>query len=721
MPIVNQLSYNMKIENSPRDNVKLVGFVKNCEEAKESIEDRLGNGCSPMFWKRFDTKNEKKRDNGKAIANSYVNSAFHMNETNCHCMNQKFPSAGDSVPHGLDYCNGKNNNGLHTVPGSDSCNTGSSNGSSWAEDKMRRCCSKKVLYKRIPVFNLFQTYKKDMFMADLVAGITVGLTMIPQAIAYANVAGLPSKYGLYSAFLGCLVYVVFGSCKESSVGPTAIMAILIRENIHGLGPPFAILLCFLTGLVQLLMGFLQLGFLVDFISGPVSAGFTSAAAIVIAMTQVKDLLGLNFGANKFIEVWNQLSKHFREISVEDASLGFSCMFVLLLLRKVKDIRVGPEDTQQKTPLQRYLSMILWFLSTARNILVVVICGCITYVCENWYGEVPFKLSDPVEPGLPKLEPPPFSTTVQNTTFSFIEMTSTLGSGIVVVPLLALLENISGAKVFSNGRSIDATQELLALGMCNVAASFVGSMPVSGGLSRGAINHASGVKSTISCIYTGIVVILSLKFLTPCFTYIPKASLAAVIIAAVVFMVEFHVVKPMWKTKKIDLIPAAATFVSSLLIRLEVGILVGVSINVLFLLYSSARPTVHVDKFKSEWGYEYIVITPDRSLAFPSVEYVRNVVSKAGVKQGYSSIPIIIDSRHVHGADFTAAKGIKSLIEDFVKRNQLLLFYNLKPSVVEIFRGVQPCEFHHVQTEEQLHNFLKAYYFYGSKNTPMVKS
>lgn len=106
--------------------------------------------------------------------------------------------AGDSVPHGLDYCNGKNNNGLHTVPGSDSCNTGSSNGSSWAEDKMRRCCSKKVLYKRIPVFNLFQTYKKDMFMADLVAGITVGLTMIPQAIAYANVAGLPSKVRIFA-------------------------------------------------------------------------------------------------------------------------------------------------------------------------------------------------------------------------------------------------------------------------------------------------------------------------------------------------------------------------------------------------------------------------------------------------------------------------------------------------------------------------------------------
>lgn len=162
--------------------------------------------------------------------------------------------------------------------------------------------------------------------------------------------------------------------------------------------------------------------------------------------------------------------------------------------------------------------------------------------------------------------------------------------------------------------------MIAIGLCNIASSFVSSMPVSGALSRGAVNNASGVQTTFGGVYTGIIVLLSLYFFTPYFYYIPKASLAAVIIAAVVFMVEFHVVKPMWKTKstchhsvinlfvnllfpilEIDLIPALATFVSCLFIRLELGIVIGISINVLFLLYASARPSVRVEKERVSFG------------------------------------------------------------------------------------------------------------------------
>ncbi|CAG2059190.1 unnamed protein product [Timema podura] len=253
--------------------------------------------------------------------------------------------------------------------------------------------------------------------------------------------------------------------------------------------------------------------------------------------------------------------------------------------------------------------------------------------------------------------------------------------------------------------------MLAIGACNILSSFVSSMPVSGALSRGAVNHASGVATTFGGIYTGILVILSLYLFTPYFAYIPKASLAAVIVAAVVFMVEFHVVKPMWRTKKLDLIPAIATFLSCLFIRLELGIVIGIGINILFLLYASARPSVHVEKVTSELsssGCEYLLITPDRSLVFPSVEYVRNLVTKAGMKEGSSCTPVVIDSRHIQGADFTAAKGIKSLIEDFVKRNQPILFYNLKPSVVEVFQGVQPKEFKHCHNEAELNELLKEY-------------
>ncbi|XP_025414035.1 sodium-independent sulfate anion transporter-like isoform X2 [Sipha flava] len=577
-------------------------------------------------------------------------------------------------------------------------------------DSVNRCCTRKVLYKRLPILQWLPKYTfKDHGVSDLVAGITVGLTVIPQAIAFANVAGLPPQIGLYSSFMACFVYTVFGSCKDPALGPTAIMAIMTRENIHDMGPEFAILLCFITGIVQLIMGFAQLGFLIDFISGPVSAGFTSAAAIVIATSQLKDLLGINIKSSSFIGFWDQLVIHIKEISIGDGTLGITCMVVLLLLRKMKDIQIGPVEDKEKTTGQRTLSSIIWLISTARNIIVVVFCAVLGYMYKE-NGNLPFKLSSHVESGLPDFKAPPFESRVGNETYNFVDMASKLGSGILVVPLLSILENISLAKFFADGKTVDATQEMLALGACNLISSFVGSMPISGALSRGAVNNASGVKTPFGGVYTGIIVIIALQFFTPYLVYIPKAALAAVIIAAVVFMVELHVVKPMWRTKKIDLIPAFATFLCSLLIRLEIGIVVGIAINVIILLYTLARPSVHVEKQQSEFGYEYLVITPDRSLVFPSVEYVRAVVSKAGLKQGLSSIPVVMDCRHIQGADFTAAKGIKSLIDDFVRRNQPLVFYNVKPSVISIFQGVRPAEFNYCATEQHLHEMLKGYYF-----------
>jgi sodium-independent sulfate anion transporter 11 len=363
--------------------------------------------------------------------------------------------------------------------------------------------------------------------------------------------------------------------------------------------------------------------------------------------------------------------------------------------------------KERKPIHDITTKFIWLISTARNILVVVFSAALAYFFEL-HGSQPFKLTGFIKPGLPEFKPPPFETQIDNTTYNFVDMSSALGSAIIVVPLLSILENIALAKVFADGKTIDATQEMLALGVCNIVSSFVQSMPVSGALSRGAVNHSSGVRTTFGGIYTGIIVILSLHLFTPYFSYIPKASLAAVIIAAVVFMVEFHVVKPMWRTKKSDLIPACTTFVCCLFLRLEIGIVVGVGINLIFLLYATARPSVKVEKISAHPGCDYLLITPDRSLTFPSVEYVRTVVSKAGVKQGSSSIPVVIDARHIQGADFTAAKGIKSLIEDFHKRQQPILFYNLKPSVISTFQGVQPKDFVYCESYGELNELLKQY-------------
>lgn len=586
---------------------------------------------------------------------------------------------------------------------------GCSSGSKWLCRRMKRSFTKKMLYRRIPIFSWLPKYNKEYAISDLVAGLTVGLTVIPQGIAYAGVAGLPPQYGLYSSFMACFVYTILGPCKDVPVGPTAIAAILTKETVEkaNLPPEFAVLLTFISGGVMLIMGILQLGFLIDFISGPVSVGFTSAAAIIIATSQVKDILGLDFTAGKFLNVWQEIFQHIGETKLWDAVLGVTCIIVLLLLRKVKDIPIISKDSKEPTPVQKTVLNCLWFISTARNILIVVLCSVGTYLLEARLGSSPVFLTGYVKPGLPSFQSPSFTAQIANETYHFGDMVTALGSGCFVVPLLSLLESIAISKVFSDGKPIDATQEMLALGTGNIISSFVSSIPVTGGLSRGAVNNASGVKTTMGGVYTGIMVLLSLQFLTPYFYYIPKAALAAVIIAAVVFMVEFHVIKPMWRTKKLDLIPAFATFVCCLFIRLELGIVIGIGINLLFLLYASARPTLNVHKATSAAGCEHLVITPDRSLVFPSVEYVRAVVSKQGLRQG-NAVPVVIDSTHIQAADFTAAKGIKSLAEDFASRGQPLLFYNLKPSVVEIFRGVKPSELRCCASETELNDYLKEF-------------
>ncbi|KAL6261738.1 hypothetical protein P5V15_006829 [Pogonomyrmex californicus] len=582
-------------------------------------------------------------------------------------------------------------------------------GRRWLSRRVRRSCRKKLLFKRIPILTWLPNYRKEYIVSDLVAGITVGLTVIPQAIAYANVAGLPLQYGLYSSFMACFVYTIFGSWKDVPVGPTAIAAILTRETLQKahLGPDFAVLLCFISGCISLLMGILQLGFLLDFISGPVSVGFTSAASIIIATSQVKDILGLKVSGTKFVQVWQSIFEHIAESRRWDTALGIICIIVLLLLRKVKDLPVVPKNTKVPSGIQQVITKLFWLISTARNIIVVIVCAVMCWLLEEHLGESPVILTGHVKQGLPEFRLPPFEAQVGNETYTFIDMISSLGTGCLVVPMLSLLETISIAKVFSEGKSIDATQEMLALGVCNVVSSFVSSMPVSGGLSRGAVNHSSGVKTTLGGVYTGLLVLISLQFLTPYLYYIPKATLAAVIIAAVVFMVEFQVVKPMWRSKKIDLIPAVTTFLCCLFIRLELGIVIGIGINLLFLLYASARPTLRVHKATSISGCEYLVITPDRSLVFPSVEYVRAVISKQGLREGIA-VPVVIDSTHIQAADFTAAKGIKTLIEDFTKRGQPLIFHNLKPSVIEIFKGVKPSGLTCSSSELELNDCLKEY-------------
>ncbi|XP_060521275.1 sodium-independent sulfate anion transporter-like isoform X2 [Cylas formicarius] len=564
--------------------------------------------------------------------------------------------------------------------------------------------------RRVPILQWGRKYNSKKFLSDAIAGFTVGLTVMPQALAYATLGGLEPQYGLYSAFAGCFIYTIFGSIKDITIGPTALMALMTYQQVIGRNTDYAILLCFLSGVVQLVMAVLHLV--------PVTIGFTSATSVIIGSSQLGSLFGLKISSSTFFDTMTKFSQNIQDTKFPDLILGSGCIVALLLLRKLKDFKFGSKKSKP-TRNENCANYVLWLISTSRNAIVVVACSVAAYLYETNGSGSPFRLTGKIKSGLPELNLPPFHTNVNGTEKNFPDMLSDLGSSVVLVPIIAVLGNVAIAKAFASGEIIDATQELITLSFCNIIGSFFSSMPITGSFSRSAVNHASGVQTPFSGVVTGIMVLLALSFLTPYFTYIPKASLAAVIICAVIFMIEYEVVKPMWQTSKKDLLATFATFLFCLIIGVEYGILVGVGINIMFLLYPSARPKVHVEKLVTANNKHYVVITPGNSLYFPAVDFIKNSVAKAGVLS--KNLPVVVDCQFILGADFTAAKGIAALINEFMIRKQPLYFINTRKEVASMFEGVIREDFKYFNSVNELEKCIDDEKYLNEEEQTLITS
>lgn len=561
--------------------------------------------------------------------------------------------------------------------------------------KARAFCSVPTLKSYVPVLTWLPKYTLKDLAADSVAGLTVGMTVIPQSMAYASVADLPPEYGLYSAFMGCFVYCIFGGSRAINIGPTAIMALLTSEYVKASGPQAAVLLCFICGILQLALGLMNLGFLIDFISAPVISGFTSAAAIIISSTQLKGLLGVQLtDDNNVVKVLYSAAVHIKDINTWDLVLGVVCVILLLLLRKLGSVKLDVEASLFK----KIMSKVLWLLSAGRNAFVVVLASCIALVLVT-YDINKFSLTKEITSGVPTFAIPPFDlTNKKNETVYLSESIKEFGSGVFLVPLMGILEHIAIAKAFARGKSFDASQELIALGIANIAGSFVSSFPSSGSFSRTALNHSSGVRTQFGGVITGVVVLLAICLIAPSFHFIPKASLSAVIICAVIFMIEYHLIPRLWKTKKSDLVVMILTFFVCLFMGIEHGILIGIGVSLIVLMYNTARPRISIEKTVIN-DKEVVIVRPDRMLNFPSVEYLRYRIFKA--TRDNETVPIILDGMYLCTLDFTVTECVKELIDQFQERNQVLIFINLKPKVIRKIDTLGPKVFIHFPTREDL--------------------
>ncbi|XP_054155831.1 sodium-independent sulfate anion transporter-like [Oppia nitens] len=611
----------------------------------------------------------------------------------------------------------------------------------------QRYFTREKLRRRLPFIDWLPRYSLADLKGDIIAGLSVAFTIVPQGLALAVLAGLPAQYGLYTSFMGCFIYALLGSCKDVAVGPTSIMAIIIAPYVMSGGIEYSIILAFMAGCIQLLFGILNLGFIVDFISYPVISSFSSAAAITIAASQLKLLFGMHYSASRFPDT---MYKFFHSMTTADINWWdtlMGCLSLLFLIPiqlakdfRFKDTRNSPKkNTSSSSSSSKHRENWYTFLNglwvmtvTARNAIVVIVGGFIAALYYQSDIDVDggqqhrITMTGQIRTGLPPFQLPPFSiqqqqqpmvnnnnttTTTISADIEFGQIFSDLGTGVFVVALLGLMESVAVAKAF-NTNKLDATQEMIAIGMCNILGSCFGAFAATGSFSRSAVNHNSGVRTPFGGVITGSLVLLALSTLAPYFQYIPQTVLATIIITAVIFMLRPLDPFLIWKTNKVDVLPYVSTFFVCLILGLEYGIVAGIATSVMILLYQMARPKVYIVMKSTPDGYPFLYVKPDRSVFFPSIEYMKLKINKQlpDSNELSSKIAVVLDGEHMFRADSTFALGIKNMITSLSDRRVLTIFYNLRKTVFRAVHGVgiPANEFHNCLNESHVYQLIQTH-------------
>eukprot|EP00794_Sanderia_malayensis_P014991 gene14991-16537_t len=539
-------------------------------------------------------------------------------------------------------------------------------------------CKKSDFRKRIPILSWLRTYNLEKFRGDLISGLAVGLLLVPQSLAIASLAGLPIQYGLYSAFPGVLVYFFLGTSKDISVGPTYICVLMASRHNAAQSPEVASLLAFVCGVVLLLAGVFRFGFIVHFISRPVLSGFMSGAIIAICVSQLKDLFGLRNSPRGLFPRLGHFFRNLKYTRLGDALLGTACIALLVVLHFVGK----RQNTTSSTSEGRWKIIarkILYCVCLAKSALVVIIATIVAYLVHICGGHPDtFTLTGELPKGFPKVQAPFKEVKLsQNQTATVADTILSFGPGIAFVPLIMFIETISVAKTLGckNGYKVDTTQELLAVGICNIFGSFFGSFPITGALARSIVNSISGAATPTSSVISGVIVILALEFITPVIKYTPLTSLAAMVIVAVVTMIDVDMPRDLWRVNRAELFPLAVAFLGCFF-DLEIGFMSGVIASLLLILYRSLRPRLsivmtpeddHHDNDYYDYDGNYDVVTTvriDGGLWFPGTDRLskclQNVIDQNQDFAGKRFL-LKVDCRSVFEMDYTIAQGLRTKI------------------------------------------------------------
>ena len=528
------------------------------------------------------------------------------------------------------------------------------------------------LNRLFPFLSWRREINRDTLKADLTAGITVALVAIPQALAYAQLAGVPAYYGLYAVLIPSLVGALFGSSRILSTGPVAMTSLLTAASVIPLAHwgteqfyTAVVLMAFLSGVVQIALGLARMGVLLNFLSHPVLMGFINAAAIIIGLSQLAPLVGLSLKNSKhFLVDIAHILANMDQMHSASLIFGVTSLAIMLALKRFAPKLPGVLIAVSLATLVSYL---IGFETMGGRVV----------------GEVPQGL-----PGfsLPELN---WSASVE-----LLPMA-------VVIALVSFMEAMSSSKIIAikTRTAWDENQELIAQGLAKIAASFNHTMPVSGSFSRSALNLASGAKTGLSSIITAAAVLLTLLVLTPLLHQLPKPTLAAVIILAVISLINFKVFREAWTASRQDGIASVTTFLATLLFapNIQYGILVGIMLALGMFLFRTMKPRIvllgldengelrNAERYSlPQFHPQVVAIRFDGQLYFANVNYFEESIlylisNDADIKY------VMVDARGVNGLDASGVAMLRNLVTRLKGNGISLIFYNIKLPVLEVLQ------------------------------------
>ena len=524
-----------------------------------------------------------------------------------------------------------------------------------------------------PVLGWIKTYNKSLFKTDLTAGITLGVMLIPQGMAYAMIAGLPPVYGLYAALFPQIIYALMGTSRQLSVGPVAMDSLLVATALHTMTIidaqhyiSLAIFLALFMGLIQIFLGIIKFGFLVNFLSKPVISGFTSAAAIIIGLSQLNHVLGVELPSSNMIhEIIQSLWDKSSDIHPFTALITLGSILLIFLFKKIS----------KKIPAT----------------LIVVILTTILTALLQW-NEMGLKIVGFIPKGLPSIK---LQTITVQEIYQLTPMAITLA-------LIAFLEAISIAKSVdqkNNEDLVKPNQELIALGTANLVGSFIQAYPTTGGFSRTAVNHQSGAKTGVASLISALLVSMTLVFFTDLFYHLPKAVLGAIILSAVINLIDFKYPFHLWKTHREEFFVLLFTFTITLFLGVEEGILLGALVSLSLMVYRSAQPHIAVlgrikgtSLFRNvlrfpqqvETFQGVLIIRFDGQLFFGNHSYFKKQINDRIESHKDRIKYLIVDAGPINYVDATASGTLQDWIQDLKQKNIKVMWVKTIGPLRDIF-------------------------------------